>query len=112
MMIPIYLVWSLSSGSSFNSVSPFPLPLFVFLAVSPTKICLAGSFGRGRDGRQGRGISGVSLWKVWPESEQVNSLLLLGYFLCVFFQAKEKEDSCPQHCFEVREVCRLQRLSL
>lgn len=70
-MIPIYLVWCLSSGSIFNSVSPFS-PLFVFLDVSPIKICLVGRFVELGSGRQGRGISGISLLKVWPDSEQFN----------------------------------------
>lgn len=67
MMIPIYLVWHLSSGSIFNSVSPFS-PLFVFLDVSPIKICLVACFVEPGNGRQGRRISGISLLKVCPDS--------------------------------------------
>lgn len=82
MMIPIYLVWHLSSGSIFNSVSPFS-PLFVFLDLDPIKICLVGCFVEPGNGRQRRGISGISLLKVCPDSERVNPLLFLSYSCCI-----------------------------
>lgn len=81
-MISIYLVRCLSSGSIFNSVSPFS-PLFVFLDVSPIKICLVGCFVELGSGRQGREISGISLLKVCPDSEQFNPFL--SYPCRIFF---------------------------